>query len=430
MSSTAAAKLKSCFALIDCNNFYVSCERLFRPDLRERPVIVASNNDGCAIARSAESKALGIKMGTPLFKIDELIREHRIEVFSSNYALYADISNRVMTTIEQMVPNLEVYSIDEAFAELTGVERTVSLDTFGHELKNTILRWVGMPTCVGIAPTKTLAKLANYGAKHYPKTGGVVDLSEATRQRRLLAITPVDEVWGVGRRIAARLNTMGITTALELAECDLKTLRKQFSVVLERTARELRGESCLSLEQVPSPKKQIVVSRSFGQPVLTLDAVQSALSNFITRAAEKLRGEKQCARQLTVFMRTNPFRQNNQYSNSATHTLSVPTQDSRELLALTRDLSERIYRPGFYYAKAGVMLGDFYALGVFQPSLFETTESKPNSKALMEVLDKLNRAKTGSVYFASQKKAQDWQMKRERLSPAYTTRWADIPKVR
>ncbi|MBT43512.1 MAG: hypothetical protein CMF12_13450 [Idiomarina sp.] len=238
-------------------------------------------------------------------------------------------------------------------------------------------------------------------------------------------------MWGVGRRIAARLNTMGITTALQLAECDLKTLRKQFSVVLERTARELRGESCLSLEQVPSQKKQIVVSRSFGQPVLTLDAVQSALSNFITRAAEKLRSEKQCARQLTVFMRTNPFRQNNpQYGNSATHTLSVPTQDSRELLALTRDLSERIYRPGFYYAKAGVMIGDFYAPGVFQPSLFETNKSKPNSKALMDVLDKLNRAKTGSVYFASQKKTKDWQVKRERLSPAYTTRWTDIPKVR
>ncbi|MBT41032.1 MAG: hypothetical protein CMF12_00755 [Idiomarina sp.] len=182
MSSTAAAKRKPCFALIDCNNFYVSCERLFRPDLRERPVIVASNNDGCAIARSAEAKALGIKMGAPLFKIDELIREHRIEVFSSNYALYADISNRVMTTIEQIVPSLEVYSIDEAFAELTGVERAVSLDTFGHELKNRILRWVGMPTCVGIAPTKTLAKLANYGAKQYPKTGGVVDLSERARQ--------------------------------------------------------------------------------------------------------------------------------------------------------------------------------------------------------------------------------------------------------
>lgn len=431
MSSIAAAKRKPCFALIDCNNFYVSCERLFRPDLRERPVIVASNNDGCAIARSAEAKSLGIKMGTPLFKIEQLIREHRIEVFSSNYALYADISNRVMTTIEQMVPNLEVYSIDEAFAELTGVERAVSLDSFGHELKDTILRWVGMPTCVGIAPTKTLAKLANYGAKQYPKTGGVVDLSDRSRQRRLLAITPVDEVWGVGRRLAARLNTLGITTALELAECDLKTLRKQFSVVLERTARELLGESCLSLEQIPLPKKQIVVSRSFGQPVLTIDAVQSALSNFITRAAEKLRSEKQCARQLTVFMRTNPFRQNNpQYGNSATHTLSVPTQDSRELLALTRDLSERIYRPGFYYAKAGVMLCDFYAPGVFQPSLFETTESKPNSQALMDVIDKLNRTKSGSVYFASQKKTQDWQMKRERLSPSYTTRWADIPKVR
>ena len=258
----------------------------------------------------------------------------------------------------------------------------------------------------------------------------MVDLSETVRQRRLLSITPIDEVWGVGRRIAARLNTIGITTALELAECNLKTLRNQFSVVLERIARELRGESCLPLEQLPSPKKQIAVSRSFGQPVLTVDAVQSALSNFITRAAEKLRSEKQCARLLTVFMRTKPFRQSNaQYSNSAKHTLAVPTQDSRELLALTCDLSERIYRPGFYYARAGVMLGDFYAPGVFQPSLFETNEAKHESKALMNVIDKLNKTKTGTVYFASQKKTQGWQMKRERLSPAYTTRWADIPKV-
>lgn len=431
MLSIASAKPASCFALIDCNNFYVSCERLFRPDLRQRPVIVASNNDGCAVARSAEAKALGIKMGTPLFKIDDLIKQQGVEVFSSNYALYADLSNRVMTTIEAMVPGLEIYSIDEAFADLSGLANAVSLDTFGHQLKDKINGWVGIPTCVGIAPTKTLAKLANYGAKKYPKTQGVVDLTAPTRQRKLLAITPVDEVWGVGRRIAERLGNMGITTALGLADMDLKTLRKQFSVVLERTARELRGESCLAMETVPSRKKQIVVSRSFGTPVLTLEGIQAALASFIARAAEKLRYEQQSARQITVFMRTNPFKQQHpQYSNSVTHRLEQPSQDSRELLALTHTLSERIFQAGYHYNKAGVMLADFYEPGVFQASLFETNEAKPKSKELMNVLDKLNSKKTGTLYFASQKKSGAWHMKRERLSPAYTTCWGEIPKVR
>ncbi|AVJ55842.1 DNA polymerase V subunit UmuC [Idiomarina sp. OT37-5b] len=431
MLSIASAKPAPCFALIDCNNFYVSCERLFRPDLRQRPVLVASNNDGCAVARSAEAKALGIKMGTPLFKIDDLIKQHNIEVFSSNYALYADISNRVMSTIEAMVPRLEIYSIDEAFADLTGLGRSVSLDAFGHQLRNRIGAWVGIPSCVGIAPTKTLAKLANYGAKKYPQTGGVVDLSQPQRQRKLLAITPVDEVWGVGRRISERLQRMGINTALQLAEADLKTLRKQFSVVLERTARELRGESCLAMETLPASKKQIVVSRSFGTPVLALEQIQAALASFVVRAAEKLRYERHSARQLTVFMRTNPFKpQQPQYSNSTTHTLAQPTQDSRELLALTRSLSERIFRAGYHYNKAGVMLGDFYQPGVFQASLFETNEPKPKSRALMNVLDKVNGRKTGALYFASQKTSSAWHMKRERLSPAYTTRWAEIPRVK
>ena len=430
-SVTPLRQPPKCFALIDCNNFYASCERLFRPDLKHKPVIVASNNDGCAVARSAEAKALGIKMGAPIFKIQDLIRQHDVQVFSSNYALYADISNRVMTTIEGMVPKLEVYSIDEAFADLTGVASAVSLTDFGLELREKIERWVGIRTCVGMAPTKTLAKLANYGAKKYPKTGGVVDLTSKERQRKLMAITPVDEVWGVGRKISKRLNFMGIETALQLADADLKTIRKNFSVVLERTARELRGESCLSLEEVSPTKQQIVVSRSFGNPVETLDSVESAVASFIVRAAEKLRYEGQSAKQVTVFMRTNPFNKSHaQYSNSVTSELPVPTQDTRELLALTQAMCARIYRPGYRYTKAGVMLSDFYQPGVFQTSLFDVHEPKPKSKALMNVLDTLNRQKTGTLYFASQKSKIDWHMKRERLSPAYTTRWADIPKVR
>src|SRR5690554_5642584 len=276
---TIPTSRQPCFALIDCNNFYASCEKLFRPDLKDKPVIVASNNDGCAVARSAEAKALGIKMGTPLFQMKDLIRNHHVQVFSSNYALYADISNRVMTIIESLVPRLEIYSIDEAFADLTGVSDIFNLEMFALDMREQIERCVGIRTCVGVAPTKTLAKLANYGAKKYPKTGGIVDLSDPLRQRRLMKITPVDEVWGVGRRIAKRLELFGIETALQLADADLKTIRKSFSVVLERTVRELRGQSCLALEDVAPTKKQIVVSRSFGERVESMTDLRSAIAS-------------------------------------------------------------------------------------------------------------------------------------------------------
>jgi len=431
MSFTPSGKQQKCFALIDCNNFYASCEKLFRPDLKNSPVIVASNNDGCAVARSPEAKALGIKMGAPLFKIDDLINRHGVKVFSSNYALYADISSRVMTVIEEMVPRLEVYSIDEAFADLTGVASAVSLEDFGSQLRCKIEQWVGIRTCVGIAPTKTLAKLANYGAKKFPKTGGVVDLTSRARQRKLMAITPVDEVWGVGRRISKRLEFMGITTALQLADADHKQIRREFSVVLERTARELCGESCLDLEEVSPTKKQIVVSRSFGERVESYSSLSSAIASFVVRGLEKLRAENRSARHITVFIRTSPFSKHEpQYSNSGSHTFSIPTQDTRDFLEVASRLSKQLYRPGYRYAKAGIMLSDFFEPGVYQASLFEQQKTKPKSKALMQVVDKLNTVKTGSVYFASQAFRADWKMKREKLSPAYTTRWSEIPKVR
>lgn len=422
---------KRCFALIDCNNFYASCEKLFRPDLKDKPVIVASNNDGCAVARSAEAKALGIKMGTPLFQMKDLIRNHHVQVFSSNYALYADISNRVMTIIESLVPRLEIYSIDEAFADLTGVSDIVDLAVYASDMREQIERCVGIRTCVGVAPTKTLAKLANYGAKKYPKTGGIVDLSDPLRQRRLMNITPVNEVWGVGRRIAKRLKLFGIETVLQLADADLKTIRKSFSVVLERTVRELRGQSCLALEDVAPTKKQIVVSRSFGDRVESVTDLQSAIASFAVRGAEKLRYENQAALQMSVFMRTSPFRTSDaQYSNSANVHFQRPTQDTRDLLEAAHRLCESLYKPGYSYAKAGIMLSDFYEPGVFQCSLFDTQQPKPKSKALMNVLDSLNRQKSGSLFFASEKTSDNWSMKREHLSPAYTTRWDELPRVK
>lgn len=239
------------FALVDCNNFYASCEKLFRPDLADRAVVVLSNNDGCVVARSKEAKALGIKMGVPVFQIRELINKHKVVAFSSNYALYADMSARVMRTLEDMVPAVEVYSIDEAFVDLSGMANSINLTDFGQLIRQRIQQWIGITVCVGIAPTKTLAKLANHGAKSWPKTGGVVDLTSKERQRKLMALLPVNEVWGIGGRLTKRLDDIGIHTVLQLADAPTKLIRQQFSVVVERTVMELNGESCIELEDIP-----------------------------------------------------------------------------------------------------------------------------------------------------------------------------------
>src|SRR5690554_2352753 len=281
------------FALVDCNNFYASCEKLFRPDLANVPVVVLSNNDGCVVARSKEAKDLGIKMAVPLYQVKDLLQRHNIKTFSSNYALYADISSRVMRVLESLAPQVEVYSIDEAFLDLTGVSSIQSLEAFGQHVKQSVLQWVGIHVCVGIAPTKTLAKLANHAAKKYPATGGVVDLSQRERQQKLLAITPVTDVWGVGRRLGKRLDMMGIKTALDLAKCVPATIRNSFSIVLERTVRELNGESCLDLEELPPTKQQIMCSRSFGSRITTFEQMSEAIAQYTARAAEKLRQENQ-----------------------------------------------------------------------------------------------------------------------------------------
>src|SRR5690554_2745934 len=295
------------FALVDCNNFYASCERLFRPDLNGRPIVVLSNNDGCIVARSAEAKALGIKMGAPYFQIQRFLEQQGVEVFSSNYALYADISARVMTTLEEMAPRVEVYSIDEAFLDLTGVDHIIELDCFGRQVRETVGRYTGITVCVGIAPSKTLAKLANHAAKKWHATGGVVDLRDKARQRKLMSLLPVDEVWGVGRKLTQRLQSDGIKTVLDLADAQPKSIRQQYSVVLERTVRELNGESCLDLEEVTPVKQQIVCSRSFGERVTDRGVMREAVSEYAARAAEKLRIEGRTAKRVSLFMRTNRF---------------------------------------------------------------------------------------------------------------------------
>lgn len=416
------------FALLDVNNCYVSCERVFNPRLEGRPVIVLSNNDGCAVARSNEAKALGVKMGAPLFQLSELIRQYEVVLLSSNYALYGDMSTRLMALLDECTPRLEIYSIDEAFLELKGTRD--SLQAQGMEIRARVRRWLGLPVCLGIAPTKTLAKVANWAAKQGldPARGGVAVLATSEAQTAVLAQMEVDEVWGIGRRLAPRLKEMGIHSARELRDADQARLRGQFGVVMARTIMELRGEPCLELEEVPAPRREIVVSRSFGELLETEAALASALVSFTSRAAEKLRRQSLAAGALAVFIQTNRFQKNEkQYANSSTIPLASPSQDGRLLVAHATALLRALYRPGFRYKRAGVMLMDLVPAGQ-QASLFDTEPAA--SGALMRVFDQINeKMGRGTLSFAAERMHRQWQGKSTRRSPAYTTRWEDIPRV-
>lgn len=419
------------FALVDVNSFYTSCETVFRPDLQGKPVVVVSNNDGCIISRSAEAKELGIDMASPYFKLQDELKRQKVQVFSSNYALYADMSRRVMTILEEMAPRVEIYSIDEAFLDLTGVRNCIDLEVFGREIRKRLLRETGLTVGVGIAPTKTLAKLANHAAKKWPGTGGVVDLSNVDRQRKLLALVPVNDVWGVGRRISKKLNLMGIETALHLADCSNWVVRKHFNVVLERTSRELRGEPCLGLEEFSPTKQQIICSRSFGSRITEYDDMHQAICTYAERAAEKLREEKQFCCYISVFIRTSPHAQGEVfYGNQSSGKLMTPSNDTRDIIRVATEALERIWISGYRYMKAGVMLSDFFNRGVAQLNLFDDYQPRPNSAALMQVIDQLNRSGRGSVWFAGQGTNKSWAMKREMLSPCYTTRYSDLPIVK
>ena len=420
------------FALVDVNSFYASCETVFRPDLKGRPVVVLSNNDGCVIARSAEAKPF-VKMGEPYFKQKEQFRWQGVICFSSNYELYADMSNRVMTTLEELSPRCEIYSIDEAFCDLTGVRNCRDLTDFGREIRETVLQRTHLTVGVGIAQTKTLAKLANHAAKKWQRqTGGVVDLSNIEKQRKLMAALPVEEVWGVGRRISKKLEAMGIKTVLQLADTDIRFIRKHFNVVLERTVRELRGEPCLGLEEFAPVKQEIVCSRSFGGRITEYHEMRQAICSYASRAAEKLRGEHQYCRFISAFVKTSPFALNEPYyGNSASVKLLTPTQDSRDIIGAATRCLDAIWKDGHRYQKAGVMLGDFYSQGVAQLNLFDDNAPRKNSEKLMEVLDHLNaKDGKGTLYFAGQGIQTAWQMKRKMLSPRYTTRYSDLLEVR
>ncbi|ECQ1194781.1 Y-family DNA polymerase, partial [Salmonella enterica subsp. enterica serovar Virchow] len=382
---------------------------------------------------STEAKHLGIAMGEPYFKQKERFQQFGAVCFSSNYELYADMSNRVMTTLEEMSPRVEIYSIDEAFCDLTGIRSCRDLTDFGREIRATVLKRTHLTVGVGIAQTKTLAKLANHAAKKWQRqTDGVVDLSNIDRQRRLLALIPVEDVWGVGRRISKKLNALGIKTALELSEQSTWFIRKHFNIVLERTVRELRGEPCLELEEFAPVKQEIVCSRSFGERVTDYEDMRQAICSYAARAAEKLRGEHQYCRFISTFVKTSPFALNEPYyGNSAAMKVLTPTQDSRDIINTAVKCLDKIWRDGHRYQKAGVMLGDFFSQGVAQLNLFDDNAPRADSAKLMEVLDHLNaKDGKGTLYFAGQGMSQQWAMKREMLSPRYTTRFSDLPIVR
>lgn len=424
-------------AHIDVNAFYCSCERLFRPDLARRPMVVLSNGDGCVVARDALVKKLGVPMGQPWFEMKKFARINGIVAFSSNYTLYGDMSRRVMNVIGQFSPDVEVYSIDEAFIDLTPQPKADGV-SIGHAVRDRILRWTGLPTCVGVGRTKTQAKLADWMAKHDESFGGVCDLtimSEEEKVRRFAEIE-VREVWGVGRRIAERLREYGIWTVTDLLAVDARRLREHFSVVLERTIRELQGEPCLELEEIPSPKKQIIASRTFSAPVFDADTMAESIREYMGRAAAKLRSQGSVARAIGVWIETNRFReQDQQHNGSRVVTLPMATDDSGALTTWAVALMRRIFRPGHRYWKSGVMLLDLSLKGSEQLPLFDAPLPIVESKRtqVMHIIDDAN-AKWGrgtlGIGSAGLQGPRGWSMKREMLSPRYTTRWEELPRVR
>lgn len=418
-------------ALVDCNNFYVSCERVFNPKLEGKPVGILSNNDGCIIARSEEIKKLGVAMGTPYFKIPDLIKRHNIQILSSNYALYGDMSRRVMQVLGRFTPTLEIYSIDESFLDLSGFNQNLS--EYGRMITQTVKQGTGIPVSIGIGPTKTLAKLANKLAKKgiagYQQ---VLDWTTLDNANAILEKLPVTELWGISAGWGTRLNKLGIANTLALKQADPKWLRKHFGVVLERIVRELNGTPCIPLELIAPPRKQILTSRSFGERLTELDDLRAAVSVFAARSAEKLRTQNLCTQAICVFIHTNPFDLSQPgYNNAVTITFDKPSDDSGKLIQCALAGLGRIYKTGYRYQRAGVLLPELLPAGVRQLSLFSDepeVDIKPCRR--MATIDGINR-RFGryTIRYASDKLSQKWQMRQSLKSPGYTTDWAALPVV-
>ena len=391
-------------------------------------MVVLSNNDGCVVSRSNESKALGVKMGQPWFECKELAEEHGILAFSSNYELYADLSNRVMNTLSSFSPSQEVYSIDECFVDLTGVPK---LREVSYAMRQRVGQWVGMPVCVGIGPTKTLAKLANHVAKKHPRSKGVFSYNALTAEQktRLLAQLPVEEVWGVGRKLTKQLALHGVQTVLDLREAHIPTLRAEFGVVMEKIQRELQEVACIKLEEVQPDKQQIISSRSFGGMVTELPVLKDAISTFVANACAKLRAQNSHAAVIQVFLQTNRFRKDlPQYMPSLAVPLPYPTNDSLEVNRWAGYLCERMFKDGYQYKKAGIMLSEISPVTRRQGDLLEAAPA--GNQRLMQALDMLNkRYGRGAVKISTQGTYKEWQTRQERKSPCYSTRWDEVPVV-
>lgn len=420
---------RPCFALVDCNSFYASCERVFRPDLLRVPIVVLSNNDGCVIARSADAKPF-VKMGEPYFQIKEKLEANGIVAFSSNYALYGDLSQRVMAVIESLVPAVEIYSIDEAFCDLTGM--TVSLDTLGRQIRSKVRRYTGIPVGVGIAGTKTLAKLANHAAKRWQRqTGGVVDITDSERRDKLLRACEVSDVWGIGRRMTEHLTSMSIKTAWDLAQADPWTLRKQFSVVVEKTARELRGQPCLELEEVAPPKQEICCSRMFGNRLTTIEPIREAVATYAARACEKLRAQGSLCKKVRVSVRTGMFNPDEpKYARGVVCELPYPTDDTRIITKAAMAGLEDVFKEGFKYSKAEILLVDLRQQGEFTDDMFASKQPDA-SERVMGVMDQINaKWGRGTLRPGGVPLMPEWGMRRELKSPSYTTLLDDLWRVR
>lgn len=415
----------SYFALADCNNFYVSCERVFNPALEKQPIIILSNNDGCIISRSNEAKALGIPIGAPVFKYRELIRRSQIQCFSSNYALYGDMSQRVMDSLRRLCPDMEVYSIDEAFLKLDHFSH-YDLNTYLLDIRQKIKQWTGIPISIGLAPSKTLAKVANFYAKRVIKTG-VCDLRSMLYRDSLLKTLPIEEIWGIGRKLTEKLHHYSIKTAFDLQQANPKIMRRRFSVVVERIILELNGISCLGLESVAA-KKQIMCSRSFGRPITNLHDLSSALSRYTARAAYKLREQACKAQAIYVFITTNKHKiSDRQYMKGLACSLVTATDDTRVLITVAQHVLKQLYKTGFNYKKAGILLMDIIPSHQSSNDLFIQSTSQ-HSLALMKVLDETNKIfGSHTLFFAAEGGAQtSWAMRAGQRSPRYTTHWQEI----
>lgn len=416
------------FALVDCNNFYASCERVFRPDLRSVPIVVLSNNDGCVIARSNESKKLGIKMGVPAYQIKDEVSKYGIKVFSSNYTLYGDMSNRVMTILSSYSPNIEIYSIDEAFLDMTGFN---NLSEYGRHIVDTTTQWTGIPVSMGVAPTKTLAKVANKFAKKYKGYKSVCVIDTEDKRLKALQKTDIGDVWGIGGKNEKKLNAQGVKTAYDFTRLQRSWVRKYMTVVGERTWLELNGISCINLEEVQPDKKQICTSRAFGKTITDIEQLKEAVSYYASVCAEKLRSQRSCACSVMVFIHTNNFREDlPQYFNNKIIKLPVPTNSTMEITKYVLDALKCIYRDGYQYKKAGVIITEITSDNGIQTNLFDTVDREKHNK-LMDVVDNLNKGFTRNILnLAIQGQHKQWNLKRDLLSPCYTTKLSDVIRLK